>query len=504
MPEDPSSAARTWGLSDVQQIIPPVCFEKEAAPGKNIKHNQPDVEVLAILLRQFPCTKAGFEQVKGDREWTQLQFCVMRVGPPGFSSVPYCATQKKREPTKPLYDVNEHGRTRFYTFEKGRTNKDKGERVVQSEEKAEDEGGAEPVCRDWRVVLEPGVCLTNFVREEIFSKEEGFVTNAGEEEILQPGALVYIQLSTSNVEQAKKGNMIKARRIQVVSKPHAGLSVGLAQFPTSEEGFEQIMARAHHMPGIASNLYSGNTRVFAPQGSPDAYVVQTDDGVCLVNYHQDVAEIRISDSTLLSAMGTSDMSRALKLANVACATQSLQVVVRFDQVFSDGQGEAMNVVLDVNRLLSLKAMQETHSLEDPASDRASVKNTFLISRVAGQPSSFVFKHPTGLLNMPDAQGCVAEHQIVFVVKLEEEEQEAWTTENYEDRVVSDGCASKFYPLTVWLFKDSVPWHEVCSKVSMSEESSGGVRLMKLQARKQATVGKKRQRPQLVGHDPRDK
>ena len=65
--------------------------------GKNISPNQPDVEVLAILLRDFPVTKSAFNAARGDREWVMLQAGVVSVGQAGFSSVPYTASSAKKK-----------------------------------------------------------------------------------------------------------------------------------------------------------------------------------------------------------------------------------------------------------------------------------------------------------------------------------------------------------------------------------------------------------------------
>ena len=101
----------------------------DTALGKNICVNQPDVEVLALVLKRVPCTQEGFELAKSpEKDWVHLQFCVFGTGPPGFSSAPYLSTKKKGEKdkdTQPLYESSTKG-TVFYTFDKGRTGKDRG------------------------------------------------------------------------------------------------------------------------------------------------------------------------------------------------------------------------------------------------------------------------------------------------------------------------------------------------------------------------------------------
>jgi len=108
------------------QLLAPA---KYACPlGKNISLFQPDVEVLAMTLKDMPLSSEQFGVMSNGREWVSMSFCVLNVGPPGFSNVPYTNGKKKGEKeTNPLmlYDIVD-GNTCFHSFEKGKTNKDKG------------------------------------------------------------------------------------------------------------------------------------------------------------------------------------------------------------------------------------------------------------------------------------------------------------------------------------------------------------------------------------------
>ena len=59
--------------------------------------NQPNVEALVVLLRDMPLTKGAFDAARND--WVSMQVCVLAVGPPGFSSVPYAASKGKDKET---------------------------------------------------------------------------------------------------------------------------------------------------------------------------------------------------------------------------------------------------------------------------------------------------------------------------------------------------------------------------------------------------------------------
>jgi len=104
-------------------------------PGKTLNLRQPDVELLVLTLSDVPLTADMFAEMSSGRDFVVLNVCVLAVGPPGFSSVLYAAAKKSgavKVESKALYDVDESGNTRFFPFEKGATNKDRGERVSQT------------------------------------------------------------------------------------------------------------------------------------------------------------------------------------------------------------------------------------------------------------------------------------------------------------------------------------------------------------------------------------
>ena len=106
------------------------------------------------------------------REWVSMSFCVLNVGPPGFSNVPYTNRKKKGEKeTNPLmlYDIVD-GNTCFHSFEKGKTNKDKGPRVSQFKETVQVDDVDTEVMRDATTVLESGVMLSISCEKKISAR----------------------------------------------------------------------------------------------------------------------------------------------------------------------------------------------------------------------------------------------------------------------------------------------------------------------------------------------
>ena len=139
--------------------------------GTHIAKNQPDVEVCAMSLSKLPASKAEFDAVRGTREFVIAKFLLLALGPPGFGKVPYNSKRsvgQKEEAGKPLYESTDDGRVRLFSFEKGKTNKDKGERV-----EAEESGG----------FLEPGLVLSFFLREEFWDPPKILPAASGEEAV---------------------------------------------------------------------------------------------------------------------------------------------------------------------------------------------------------------------------------------------------------------------------------------------------------------------------------
>lgn len=104
--------------AEVAQLLQP-CSVAPCVLGNNIVPTNPDVEVLAMLLKDTPGSEAGFETLdRGNKGWVLTSFCLLGIGPPGFSSVPYTNGKKKNEQdSKKLYEYNEHGETRFFSYE---------------------------------------------------------------------------------------------------------------------------------------------------------------------------------------------------------------------------------------------------------------------------------------------------------------------------------------------------------------------------------------------------
>jgi hypothetical protein len=233
-------------------------FAEQMAPladtivlGKNISGNQPDVEVLAMTLKDIPLDAERFNDMSAGKGWVSAAFSVLMVGGPGFSSVPCTANKKKGEresESKSVYEVDDDGNTKFYTFEKGKTNKDKGVRVASSRGEDEAPEGGEPALVDRTAVLHPGCMLSTFMREEDFlagpqgGDPKMFILGDRFRgaEVLPANTLVYLQLASGNIEQAKKGSILKLRRIKTADYLGHVVQRCFQQLPTDERQLEKV------------------------------------------------------------------------------------------------------------------------------------------------------------------------------------------------------------------------------------------------------------------------
>ena len=196
-----------------------------------IAMHQPDVEVLAMVLKDVPLTVDGYKELEGGRGWFNMPFMILNVGPAGFAKVPYTASKKKgeKEPNlQCLYESLTDGKVKLFSYEPGRTNKDKGPRKQTG---IMEDGEQE--C-DLTTTLTPGMCLTQFTRQENY--EDGkFILSDNGLNILPAYSVLYMQLSSSNSEQASKGRLLKVRKMKIANSSEIAWQPCLKFLPENEE-----------------------------------------------------------------------------------------------------------------------------------------------------------------------------------------------------------------------------------------------------------------------------
>jgi hypothetical protein len=324
--------------------------------GTHIAKNQPDVEICALSLSKLPGSRAEFESARGTREFIIAKFLVLALGPPGFGKVPYNSKRsvgQKEEAGKPLYEGAEEGRVRFFSYEKGKTNKDKGERVDSTETAG---------------VLEPGLVLSFFLREDFWDPPKMAPSPDGETAV-GVGALVALQLASGNVEGAAKGYLLKLRKGKVLSAD-ADLFATLPRLPQSEVEFDGRAAqyRDEH-PALKGSLdSSSDLRCFAMRGmGPDACAFAHEGGLLISNARTLNSEgfrddIFVPANVARQCLQVDDEDLALRFLNVALALEAVGAIVKTcaSNVLLSAEDVhplvALALVLDVGKLLSLDTL----------------------------------------------------------------------------------------------------------------------------------------------------
>jgi hypothetical protein len=324
--------------------------------GTHIAKNQPDVEVCAMSLGKLPANKAEFDAARGSREFIIAKFLLLALGPPGFGKVPYNSKRsvgQKEEPGKPLYEAIDDGRVRLFSFEKGKTNKDKGDRV----EGCETSG-----------VLEPGLVLSFFLREDFWDPCR-IVPLATGDEVVHVGSIVAMQLSSSNVEAAGKGYLVKLKKIKLMSAS-ADLYTTLAKLPQSEDEYDTRASKYRiDNPAMKGCLdSSSDMRCFAVQSlGPEACAFAHDDGFVISNARTHNCEgfrddIFVPMHVVMQCLQVRDAQDALKLLNLALAVEAVGAILKSsasNMLLSTADLHpllALTLVLDINVLLCLDAL----------------------------------------------------------------------------------------------------------------------------------------------------
>lgn len=414
--------------------------------GTNITSNQADVEVLAILLKDLPCTKSGFENSRGDKDWVLMQAMFLSLGPAGFSSVPYIANAKKDQSTvkKKLYEDSSPGMVTFHTFEKGKTNKDKGERI----EEVEIDGEATKVS----VNIGTGFTISNFLREDSFANDGKFFVDNGDENILASGTLVYLQVSSQNVEQAKKGSLLKIRKCKVASDVDTLISQQLKMyFPVSCAEYD-----AHRTSILNKNyatskqMVNGTAKYALVLPKTSSYVVydKDKDKFIIVDASEEFEETELQVKQVFEVCGTVDHNRAVKILTLALCTGSVEMLVRHNtqgNIILNGDCENLCMWLYINfrNLLSLDTL-----LGGIAQDQPSIcTNEFMMNKKDG---NFVWSTPHH-----DIIDGSQRKKLIFCLSSEKKYMTDKAFNNtYVKGMLTDGVSGPYYTLNVYMTPDN--------------------------------------------------
>ncbi len=330
--------------------------------GSYISKVQPDVEVLAIALDDIPQTAAEFDAKRGSRDFIIVKFLVVDVGPPGFGKVPYKHKNKAKKPSsedeqgKCLYETAESGLVKFYAYEKGDTNKDKGVR-----------------CDDCFGALCPGLSLTFFLREEMFQP-----TKILSETAIPKLNFVCLQIASSNVSGASAGYLLKLKKIKSIPAP-ADLMHSMAKIPRTEAAYDVLMGEYRStypsMTGSISDrlevkycaVSSMGSDVFADYDGADGFVICN---AAIDNKEGFTDEIVVHESLVFSCFDTKCVQTALRIFNVALSLDAVSLILQtapettiaLNEDRPTAPNTALHLLCDYNKLFMFDAFKNATTL----------------------------------------------------------------------------------------------------------------------------------------------
>ena len=484
-------------MSAMLHLVAPVQYNPTKC-GSYISKTQPDVEVLAMAVTDIPNTQAEFDAKRGSRDFIICKFLVMAVGPPGFGKVPYKHKHKAKkgafeeEQGKSLYESVEPSVVKFYAYEKGDTNKDKGVR-----------------CDDTFGVLCPGICLTFFLREEMFQSSK-----IVSDKPISKMQFVCLQVASSNVTGAAAGYLLKLKKIKHIPPPE-DLMQALTKLPQTEEAYEVLMeqCRSTHqtMKGVISDkldvkycvVSSMGRDVFATYDDEEGFVICN---AAINNKEGFTDEIVVHESLVLSCFDTSCVKTALRLLNIALSMDAVvlllqtapETTIALNEDKPTAPNTALCLVCDYNKLLLLDALKAAGAIAWVQDEmRCFSHNIIEDMKVA----TFIGNMQLELAKVKDSEFSTFTYSCTDVtyrdhannahhiyIRIDEDVNDAGdedATCNFTPKIISHESAGKYNALTIMLKQHNSP--------------APPKELLSLQMRRgcMSMLGSKRKRPNLL-------
>ena len=322
-----------------------------------------DVVALAMPFRRVPTTLEAFKSALATNskgaDWVLSSWYIVYVGAAdgrewGWSNAPY--DQKKRlTDTKPLYSTDAAGpyagQTRFWSFMKVANNMNKGARCEQ------DEG------QDLSFVLPAGTCFSHFLREDSYGDKPLFICNEEQQE-LQPYEPVLLQLSSTNNDQAGKGNGLKLRRVLPVAA--SVLSSFFDSFYARKQELEEAQQRASSFTATAKIVkgIAGCPLLCKVDRNAFWYHDETEQIIEILDSGVDAelgSKLVVPQSMLLKALHSVDIGRALRMFTVALGHGAVKCIVTADKADDVGICRVVHLHVDVAEALWLSTLQKSRN-----------------------------------------------------------------------------------------------------------------------------------------------
>jgi len=461
--------------------------------GSYISKVQPDVEVLAIALDSIPHNAEEFDKKRGGRDFYVCKFLVVAVGSAGFGKVPYKHKHKAKkgssedEQGKSLYENIEASVVKFYAYEKGDTNKDKGPRVD-----------------DCFGVLCPGLCLTFFLREEMFQASKII-----SDRCIDKMQYVCLQVGSSNCTGAAGGWLFKLKKVKSIVQPDDVMQA-MAKMPATEEAYDQLMSqyRSTHatMKGVLSDKVDIKYCAVSSMGR-DVFAVHEEDGFVICNAAINNSEgftyeIHVPTHLVLACFDTLCAETALRVLNVALSMDAVRLLLQTAPETSIALNEdkppppntALHLLCDYNKLLLFDALKDDaivswvqENLRSGSTDSKVIGNMHLeVARAHDSP-----KCPFGKLTYTCTDYVYKDHASLM--------HHIYIRVHEEVEVSSEGCSSSESAPKFLAHAKSGAFNRV-EILLRQHNTEGPLKLVaSLQMRRGAmsTLGSKRKRPNIL-------
>lgn len=332
-------------------------------------NNSKDVLVAAFLMDTLPVTVEQFNKVHTD-EYYRVKVLVCGVDKIdannyGWSKAPYDSKKTlSRADQKPLYsldaDGETEGQTRFWSYKKVSNNMNKGER---QEERIND--------IDTSFVVPNNSSLSFFIREANYDGRFFDMSALKDDTIteLRPYTPVILHISGSNADQTIAGNGIKLRRI-VAARQHV-IPTFSSYLPSSKKAFYDAQNAAANVLPLKKVLDRPRQALVRVTLDKNAFVEDTGSWIEIMEPGIDIvpvlgSKLVIDKTTLLSALHSNDITRAIRMLTVAVGFGAVSVVVLENNERQNiKEAVIQHLIIDVNKLLWLNKLE---SSRQPFSD----------------------------------------------------------------------------------------------------------------------------------------
>ena len=416
-----------------------------------------DAVALAMPLRRVPTTLDGFRQALADNgkgnDWIISSWYVVHVAAAdgrewGWSNAPY-DTKKRVADTKPLYSTDADGptkgQTRFWSFKKVSNNMNKGPRMDAQDGE------------DLSFVPPPGFTFSHFLREDSYGDKPIF-NSVDEHPFLEAYAPVLLQLSSTNNEQAAKGNGLKLRR--VIPLPPSTLNSLCDKFYTRKADLDEAQERACRTIAL--------TAMAKPvAGSPIAVKVDRnafwfhDEAAQVVEILESGVDAELGNKLimpqdmLLQSLKSVDLQRALRMLTIALGHGAVTCIVAVDKTDPVGVCRVVHLYIDTAETLWLTTLQKfgvLDSSELPKTSQLTMCFGSAISGVGVQQSGVLdnlqWYAPACKIPMATEDGREVNRHIVFELAMQQKNEQSFR-EVAQKFFLMDEAAGPHYVLKVY-------------------------------------------------------